>query len=229
MAFLKRPWGIATIVGLMVVLVSALLGKNSVSIQAETQTQATAQGLLFVKTQPQSWRELLQAQDIFVGEVVSIEPGDKAGQERITIRVKAEDFLKGDVRPEVVTTQPAGSLARLRVEDQVLWFLGPFDSVTGMTLPVGLKSGRFRVEPDPTGAFDEAVNEHNNVGLWTENLWKNQVSKTSIERFLRTTYANQFPAERLEHRISYILSRGYTPSNGKLPLDLLVAIVRTAQ
>jgi hypothetical protein len=123
---------------------------------------------------PVSFPELVRDADrIFVGSVMKIEaaritnPGlDDVAVEEVSFRV--HQVMKGELG-KILTIRQATSLGVFREKTgQLLIYLSP-NSKVGLTQPIGIYSGYFKVQPDMdhNGKL-VAINLHGNEGLWGE-------------------------------------------------------------
>jgi hypothetical protein len=126
-----------------------------------------------------SLRELVdQADRIVVGNVEAIETssaqlsesGESASAMVREVTIRVGQALKGSVAvgQQIKVRQLASLGAPLATGETVMWFL-PADSSLGLTQPLGMDSGDFRVDlKDPA---KPAVNLRQNEGLWEDSLW----------------------------------------------------------
>lgn len=126
-------------------------------------------------TAPADLDEIVQqAQTIVVGHVVSatVEPHPQfPNLQTVLITMKVEKVLKGEASSPFVFRQfiwdardisPASSAGYHKAEEIIL-FLNA-QSAYGLTSPVGLDQGRFRIQRDAAGNLT-VVNGRSNVGL----------------------------------------------------------------
>ena len=151
---------------LLALLIFAVLVLGSVSVAAQ-ETAYAAPADLEQLTQ--------QAQTILRGHVISIraEPHPQFSSLRtVVVTFKTDRLLKGRAEPTFTFRQyvwgAGGALKELGYgkAEELLLFLNPV-SQYGLTSPVGLDQGRFRIERDTQGnAY--ALNGRGNAGLFTQ-------------------------------------------------------------
>jgi hypothetical protein len=124
-----------------------------------------------------------------------------------------------------------GSTARLNVNDRVLWFLSAEDS-DKVRRTVG--SGLFVIHDDDSVIKLNAENDYENTKLWSpeESLF-GLYPEARVELNLRVHYEKLYSSETksvTDARVKTVMASGKQPSpRGALPLDLLTAVVVTAQ
>jgi hypothetical protein len=147
-----------------------------------------------------------QAQTIVRGHVVSakIEPHPQfPNLQTVVITLSVSKVLKGEVGPKLTFRQfhadadDQSVFARYKGLGEVLLFLNPV-SQYGLTSPVGLEQGRFRVLHDGKGNR-YVLNGRNNIGLFS------QVAAKAANRGIT-----------LSSRAIAMLSK----SSGRAPLDI---------
>lgn len=114
-----------------------------------------------------------QAHTIFRGHVVSARMEHHpqfSNLETVVVTMTVDRLLKGEAsgtitfRQYVWDVQDVSSFVGYRRTQELLLFLNPVSSY-GLTSPVGLEQGRFRVIRDPKGGA-LAVNGQGNIGLF---------------------------------------------------------------
>lgn len=185
-----------------------------------------------------SLREMITDADrIFVGEVERVETervplGEKGVMMDVRlVTFKVEDVLKGKLRKggRLTVRQKASLSQPIKEKEKVLWYVSP-DSRLGLTQPLGIYSGHFRVFREKTemGAETEheaAVNLKNNEGLWSseEPLWTPR-SGVDREKVLGKAKAMNIAPERLA-KINEFASKPCRPR--PVPLELLVSATKS--
>jgi hypothetical protein len=127
-----------------------------------------------VQAPPVSFIDLVRDADrIFVGSVMTIAAARLANSELKDVPVeevsfRVEKVLKGKLG-KVLTIHQAASIGVFREKSgPLLIYLAP-DSRLGLTQPIGIYSGYFKFQPDPTNKEKSAaLNLHGNEGLWGE-------------------------------------------------------------
>jgi len=146
-----------------VVLVWILLPGSVISAQRGAYTAATDLNQM-----------VAQAQTILRGHVVSanVEPHPQFSElQTVVVTLKVDRVLKGTAattytfRQYIWDARDATDAAGYRKAGELLLFLNPISS-NGLTSPVGMEQGRFRVERDASGN-GSALNGQGNVGLFT--------------------------------------------------------------
>ncbi len=184
-----------------------------------------------------SIRELAEAADrIFIGRVERVETGPailerdgkQATVETRNVTFRLEKVFKGNLQPgEMLTVRQYVPISAPVKEGEILlWYLSK-DSTTGLTQPLGIFSGHFRVVPDvtdPKGTSQVAVNLVNNEGLWgsKRQLW---VEGTALDRkaIVGTALAEGVPPDR----VAKLKAVGSAPNRpGPVPLELIVSATK---
>lgn len=133
-----------------------------------------------------------QASVIVRGHIVAVrvEPHPQySNLKTVVVTVHADRILKGGSVADVTFRQfiwdarDVSSAAGYRKKDEILLFLNPTSSA-GLTSPVGLGAGRFRISRDQKGnAF--ALNERGNAGI------ANEISTRTRERGIELSRESQ--------------------------------------
>ena len=170
-----------------------------------------------------------RADRIFVGVVKSVDTRMlplHEGEDRTDAEIREVTFMVRDgikntkTGEEVVVRQLLAVSAPLKVGDEVVWFLAK-ESALGLTQPLGVYSGDFRVQP-ADGGPPVVNNLRGNAGLWTGNLFQDD----GFERaeVLEAARAMNLP----KARIDAITRRAVRePERQSIPLDLLLAATKS--
>ena len=128
------------------------------------------------QTAPADLDQIIQrAHTIFRGHVVSVrvEPHPQfSNLETVVVTMTVDRQFKGEVaatitfRQFVIDPRDLTTSLDYRPSDELLLFLNPV-SLYGLTSPVGLEQGRFRISRDAKG-IAIAVNGRGNVGLFDQ-------------------------------------------------------------
>ncbi len=165
------------------------------------------------QTAPADLDQLVQsAGTILRGHVVSavIEPHPKySNLKTVVVTISVQRVLKGEAadtytfRQFVWDARDAADMAGYRKAGELLLFLNPV-SAYGLTSPVGLDQGRFRVVRDAKGkAF--AVNGRENFGLFNQVMSKASdrgVTFSQKVQFMLAGPSGQVSLESLEDAIT---------------------------
>jgi hypothetical protein len=196
---------------------------------ARTSNQERA-GRTLVDARSLSLDELVQRADrILRGRVRRIEEktvsltegGEKAEALVRDVTITVEDGIKNAVTgKDIVIRQLVSVSAPLSENDEVLWFLAR-DSTLGLTQPLGVYSGDFRIQG--TGVTKVVNNLRGNTGLWDGSLWTGDGFNRS--RVLDTAAKIMaLPAARVN---TIDRAASVNPDNRDIPLDLLIAATKS--
>jgi hypothetical protein len=220
------------------VLYATLAGSCSAGGAGEQTTQAAAQpapstarhqrGRTMVDAKPLSLNAMVQrAERILVGTVKDIrianeqlsEQGQTETAEVRTVTVDVTEGIKGvETGATLVVKQLNAVSAPLVQGEQVMWFL-PAPSNLGLTQPLGVYSGDFRVEQTPSGRLVQ--NLRANEGLWVGQVWDDGFNRSDVMAAARI---QKLP----EARIQALEKAGSAdPAEQRVPLDLLVVLTRS--
>jgi hypothetical protein len=164
------------------------------------------------QTAPADLDQLTQnAATILRGEVISavVEPHPQfSNLQTVVVTLSVRRVLKGEApatytfRQFVWDTRDAADGAGYRKAGELLLFLNP-NSSYGLTSPVGLEQGRFRVMRDPKGN-KLAVNGRANLGLFNQVPSKAASRGVTFSRRAQAMMAKpqrQIPLESLEDAV----------------------------
>jgi hypothetical protein len=182
-----------------------------------------------VEVQPLTLAELVDnANRIFVGSVVALSESltslTKDGKSTIanvrTVTIHVTLALKGNVRTgETLTVRQLASISEpLSKGQEVLWYLAS-DSELGLTQPLGIRSGDFRITTDEGGG-KRATNLFANEGLWKDSLWSGRYGFDKSQVLTIAKDRLRMPTARLE-MLEQVGSQEATRSG--VPLDLLTS------
>lgn len=166
-------------------------------------------------TLPQNLAQMVdEAATIVRGHVMSarVEPHPEfSNLTTVVVTLRVEDVLKGQAGETFAFRQFIWDIrdkfdAASYLKSQHLLLLLTKPSQHGLSSPVGLEQGRFRIEADKDGKLT-AVNGHENVGLFSE--LDQQMARKGVK------LPRQFAALVAEHRA------------GPVPLDDLKELIRT--
>jgi hypothetical protein len=231
----------------MIVLVTGLVFQSCNQSQSQTtsgnvsttaareseQDELPDQRPLIVDAKALTLRELVQNADRIVqGVVLSTEITNQTiAQGAATsplavreVRLRLSQVLKGEgLQPggELVVRQMAEASSPLRVGQEVLWYLSPNSSL-GLTQPLGVYSGDFRLTDGPSGK--QATNLRGNEGLWLNSLWTgtDSFNRTAV---IETARQLKFPSNRIR-ALENVGAADDSPRS--VPLELLLAATTTA-
>jgi len=157
------------------------------------------------------------AQTIVRGNVVSaiLEPDPQfPNLETVLVTIQVAKTLKGAALPELMFRQyawnskgPIGAGGYHKAEE-ILLFLNPL-SQYGLTSPVGMEQGQFRVLHDNKGN-SYAVNGRGNIGLFSGVLAKSEsrgVSFSAQARTMLSKTGGKVPLSTLEETIQALVAR----------------------
>lgn len=169
-----------------------------------------------------------EADRIFRGKVVSVEEQTAVlaqGDDRVEalvreVTIAVDEGLKNvKAGDRLVVKQLVSVSAPLQAGEEVFWFLAE-DSELGLTQPLGVYSGDFRIQD--SGAGKVANNLRGNAGLWEDSLWTGDgFVRQDVLRAARTL---EWSAARVESIEKQAVQR---PDNRGISLDLLVAATRS--
>jgi hypothetical protein len=168
------------------------------------------------QTVPADLEQLVNTAAVILrGHVVSaaLEPHPQfANLQTVVVTISVAKVLKGQASPTYTFRQfiwdsrDAADNAGYGKSRELLLFLNPV-SLYGLTSPVGLEQGRFRVFRDPKGkAF--ALNGRANVGLFSQVLTKTSsrgVAFSPQAQLMMTRPAGQAALDPLEEAISTLV------------------------
>jgi hypothetical protein len=171
------------------------------------------------RTAPANLTQLVQgAHTILRGFVVSakIEPHPQfSNLQTVVVTMQVSRVLKGEARTTYTFRQfvwderDLGDGAGYRKAGELLLFLNPV-SQYGLTSPVGLEQGRFRVTRDAKGKVS-AINGRGNIGLFQEVPAKASEHGVVLSRAAQTMMqksAGQAPLDTLEDTIVRLAGAG---------------------
>jgi hypothetical protein len=177
-------------------------------------------------TKPETLANLIAAADRIVqGKVEKVEDktvtltekGQSAPGLVREVTLKVERAMKGNVtdgQTLVIRMEPSLS-SPLEPGETVVWYLSP-DSELGLTQPVGVHSGDFRINmEDPE---KKAINLKHNAGLWEGQLWDEGFESARVQSEAATTL--KLPPSR-RGQLAKVGSE--TPATTGVPLDFLVS------
>jgi hypothetical protein len=183
-----------------------------------------------VDAKPVPLNELVEKADrIFVGVVQAIdertEPLSEQGQtvnaEVRDVTILVSNGVKNVTTGETIKVRQLASVSSpLSPGEEILWFLAP-PSQLGLTQPLGVYSGDFRIESTPAG--NRVVeNLRGNDGLWNNSAFDSEFSRAEVmveARQLKLTEA------RIQALVKVASS---DPADQAVPLDLLLVLTRSA-
>jgi hypothetical protein len=151
-------------------------------------------------------------------KTVTLTEGGQSGPVSVReVTIKVERAMKGNVtdgQSLVVRMDPTLS-SPLQQGETIVWYLSA-DSPLGLTQPVGVFSGDFRVDmKDPER---KAINLKQNAGLWEGQLWDEGFESARVQQEAATTL--KLPASR-RGQLAKVGSE--TPAITGVPLDFLVS------
>jgi hypothetical protein len=165
------------------------------------------------------------ADRIFVGTIKNVEiksatltEGDRSVESQVReVSIAVDEGIKGTATGEVVSVrQLVAASADVKVGEQVMWFL-PRPSHLGLSQPVGVYSGDFRIELTPAG--DRVVqNLRGNAGLWSGSVWDEGFNRAQVLRS-----AQDLPKARVQ---ALEVAAGRDPAPRGVPLDLMLLLTR---
>ena len=169
-----------------------------------------------------------QADRIFRGKVVSVtlktvtleQAGDKTDAQVRDVTIAVEDGMKNAKTGESVTIRQLASVsAPIKEGEEVFWFLAK-DSDLGLTQPLGVFSGDFRIKDSEAGKI--VNNLRGNAGLWDGSLWSGDgFSRTEVLGMAKTLKLSSARVATIEREAVQ------EPDNKPLSLDLLVAATKS--
>ena len=137
-----------------------------------------------------------------------------------TITITVSDWIKGPAADKTITVKQLARLSSpLAAGDEIFWFL-PKPSQLGLTQPLGVYSGDFRVETKPDGTR-VVQNLRGNEGLWADSVWDEGFDRQSVMLEAgrqKLTQARIFALEQ---------SASSDPDSRELPLELLRLLTQT--
>ena len=159
-----------------------------------------------------------QAEIILRGHVVSasVEPHPQfSALQTVVVTVKVDKVIKGQAqsthtfRQFIWDVRDSADAAGYRKADELLLFLNP-PSEYGLTSPVGLEQGRFRIERDAQG-HRFAINGRGNTALFEQVAEKASsrgiVFSRQVQSML-TKRAGRVPLETLEEAVQVLAGGG---------------------
>lgn len=171
------------------------------------------------RTAPANLNQLVHgAHTILRGFVVSarIEPHPQySNLQTVVVTVQVSRVLKGEAvstysfRQFVWDERDLGDGAGYRKAGELLLFLNPASSY-GLTSPVGLEQGRFRVMRDAKGK-GSAVNGRGNIGLFQDvpaNATEHGVVLSKAAQTMMQKSSGQAPLDALEDTIVRLVGAG---------------------
>jgi hypothetical protein len=169
-----------------------------------------------------------EADRIFVGEVQKIAPARLEDPALRNLPVEKVSFdvhkvLKGDSKKSLSILQ-AASIGVFRVKTgRLLIYLSP-NSKAGLTQPIGISSGYFRLRPDPSRKGKSvAVNLLGNEGLWGEAKWLVGDEAAALKALQKELSLLDLTAQE-QKLLTEATMRPEQP--GPLPEELLIAATR---
>lgn len=207
---------------------------------AVTGTHAQQVGGVKAQAVPVTLEQMVRSsRDIVVGQVVEQSVRDRPisdGKVKTTIPVydvtlKLENVLKGSNQPGYTMTfsQWAKTAQPVSVGDELLLYLPPPSSI-GLSAPIGIYSGQFKIEStkDSDGReIKTVVNLNNNVGLWsnTKDLLSSSqlLPKSAFQEILEHNLGDKSLFSR-----NKALEEAALPNTpGPVSLDLLTSVTKT--
>jgi hypothetical protein len=182
-------------------------------------------GRTLLDTKSLSLQELTaRAARIVYATVVSVESVDQTvtdGDVRTTVKVrdvalKLIEPIKGDGAPGAIVhvRQLEDASSPLKPGEEVLWYLSR-ESRLGLTQPLGVFSGDFRVER--TGDEVTAMNLAGNEGLWNGTLWEGDgFDRTSVLREAEASHVTALEIRSMDK------SARKDSDGRRVPLKLLI-------
>lgn len=191
-------------------------------------TPPARQGRWMVDAKALTLTELAEmAERIFVGTVKSVEvrgatltEGDRSVESQVRdVSISVDEGIKGTAGGDIVTVrQLVAASADVKVGEQVMWFL-PKPSQLGLSQPVGVYSGDFRIEVTPAG--NRVVqNLRGNAGLWSGSVWDEGFNRAQV---LAAARSQQLPAARVQ---ALEVAAARDPAERGVPLDLMLLLTR---
>jgi hypothetical protein len=186
-------------------------------------------GRTMIDAKPLSLQEMAQSADRIVVAVVKrvearpeqVSEGSHATTAEIrTVTLEVNDGIKGaKAGATIIIRQLVEVSSPIEVGDEVLWFLSP-NSKLGLTQPLGVFSGDFRIETTPTGRV--VANLRGNEGLWEGSLW-------SGDGFDRSLVLREAQLMKVSSSQLAMLERtaAQNPDDTRIPLELVVAATRS--
>ena len=186
-------------------------------------------GRTMIEAKPLSLSELVKrAEQILLGTVKdvqqkSVELSDQgrttnAQVRDVTIAV-TEGIKNVKTGDTVVIRQLVAVSSPLNVGEEVMWFLAPASRL-GLTQPLGVFSGDFRIEATPTGAR-VVQNLRGNEGLWDQSVWDEGFSRAAV---LSQAKERKMPSARIQ---ALEAAAAKDPAEREVPLDLLLLLTRS--
>ncbi len=213
---------------------AAAASTNGVQVDVERapaqSSEPVVPGRTLLDTKGMTLNEMIDMADrIFLGTVKRVDVGPTRLQEgdqattadvrTVTVSV-TEGIKKASNGQEITIRQLASISSPVAVGDEVFWFLAS-DSSLGLTQPLGVFSGDFRIENTPEGK--RVRNLRGNTGLWDGSLWTG-------DGFVRNDVLEEAREMKLpQTRIRLLDQSGARnpEQNNGIPLDLLLAATRS--
>lgn len=159
--------------------------------------------------------------NVVVSDVQLDDGTDSFSAEVQTVTIDVQDVIKGnvDTGSEITIRQYASLAQPIEEGEQVLWYL-PEDSEIGLSAPLGVYSGHFKIMDDENEPGQQVVlNLAYNKGLWSGNsLWSD--SGFSSEQFQTALFARYGSEEKMTRVIAFAARPNRT---GPLPLELVTS------
>jgi hypothetical protein len=169
-----------------------------------------------------------RADRIFRGRVIRIESktvtlteGSESAEARVRdVVIAVEDGVKNARTGEQIVIRQLVSVSTpLSEDDEVFWFLAK-PSQLGLTQPLGVFSGDFRIQETKDGKV--ANNLRGNAGLWDGSLWTDDgFSRQQVLTAARTSGMTAARVARIDKE------GANEPDNRNIPLDLLIAATKS--
>jgi hypothetical protein len=220
------------------VLLSACGGQSSPAANAADAgaqappppAQTEQRGRTMVDARPLALDAMIQTADrIFVGVVKSVRTsqavlteGDQSTTAEVRdVTIEVRDGIKNAKTGEnVVVRQLATVSSPVNEGEEILWYLAR-NSRLGLTQPLGVYSGDFRIQTTATGKVVE--NLSGNLGLWKDSIWNG-------DGFARSEVIAEAQLMKLPPARMLLLEKtaASDPELGEIPLDFLIAVTKSA-
>jgi len=232
-----------TVMGLAAILLSTAPNtacsrpeQQSATVAPSVQAQQPAalkerSGRTLIDAKSLSLQQLIQSADrIFVGVVkdvqtrtVRLTEGDESTDAEVRhVTIEVKDGLKNMKTGELLTVKQLEAVsAPLHSGEEVVWFLAK-DSQLGLTQPLGVSSGDFRIQTTASGA--RFVNNlRGNAGLWEGDLFQGDGFRRG--EVIQAAKTMKLP----QARITAIENRAVRdPEQAQISLDLLLAATKSS-
>jgi hypothetical protein len=196
--------------------------------QAAKPAPAARQGRWMVDAKALTLSQLAEsAERIFVGTIKAVETksvtltesGRSIEGEVRDVSIAIDEGIKGVAGGQLITVrQLVSASASVAVGEQVMWFLPP-PSHLGLSQPLGVFSGDFRIEVTPAG--NRVVqNLRGNAGLWSGSVWDEGFNRDQVLLAARSRDLPQARVQAME------VAAARDPAEQGVPLDLLLFLTR---